>query len=466
MNIIKLQIKKLHGYIDKTILFDSKINILVGINGSGKTSVLNIISWLLQPSIPNLCTTVFDSITLDFIFDNHKCVICCTQTDRELKYVLTHPSRKNLQPLVVQLMHLGESFRQIRTNQTDDIRRSMYSALKPEKKELSTWRLIQKIPSPIVVGLERTVGGDGVELHISESKAISLGAMPESESGRDENNPMRRVKQLARDAFSRYRAHMLTLNNSFRDQIMVSAFDTGMLDGISHTKKTSKQPTLKIGEVEALEVRIATFFAQESQFRQKHFGGDEENIGKIANTYLLKLKRILNESEKHKGRDHDSGTQIVLASQVARITKLLQEAESLDANSKQAATEIDRYVKSINRFLIDSAKELYFDQATGNLSFRLTDKQGVVIAEDRAVDVLSSGEKQILILLTYLAFIPGKVFIIDEPELSLHPKWQEEFMEAMKTLMPEGTQLILATHSPALVGKNSNFCKVLLPYNE
>jgi transposase InsO family protein len=52
----------LHGYLDKDIRFNSDINLLVGINGSGKTSVLNIISWLLQPAIPHLCVTEFKEL--------------------------------------------------------------------------------------------------------------------------------------------------------------------------------------------------------------------------------------------------------------------------------------------------------------------------------------------------------------------------------------------------------------------
>ncbi|MBK7680426.1 MAG: ATP-binding protein [Chitinophagaceae bacterium] len=59
----------------------------------------------------------------------------------------------------------------------------------------------------------------------------------------------------------------------------------------------------------------------------------------------------------------------------------------------------------------------------------------------------------------------GTIFIIDEPELSLHPKWQEDFLAAVEALTPKNTQLIIATHSPIIVGNNADYCKVLLPYN-
>ena len=70
-------------------------------------------------------------------------------------------------------------------------------------------------------------------------------------------------------------------------------------------------------------------------------------------------------------------------------------------------------------------------------------------------------------LFTYLSFNTqgGNLFIIDEPELSLHPKWQEDFLPNVEKLMPKNAQLLIATHSPIIVGKKKEYCTVLLPYN-
>ena len=66
---------------------------------------------------------------------------------------------------------------------------------------------------------------------------------------------------------------------------------------------------------------------------------------------------------------------------------------------------------------------------------------------------LSSGEKQILILLTEALLQVDKpvVYIADEPELSLHVKWQEKLLESIVTL-GRLKQIIVATHSPDIVG--------------
>ncbi|WP_353617106.1 AAA family ATPase [Rhizobium sp. EC-SD404] len=67
---------------------------------------------------------------------------------------------------------------------------------------------------------------------------------------------------------------------------------------------------------------------------------------------------------------------------------------------------------------------------------------------------LSSGEKQIFVLISHLIFNPlikkANVLIIDEPEISLHVRWQEIFVESVLNANDQ-TQLILATHSPSIV---------------
>lgn len=66
---------------------------------------------------------------------------------------------------------------------------------------------------------------------------------------------------------------------------------------------------------------------------------------------------------------------------------------------------------------------------------------------------LSSGEKQIIYRLGFILkdfdTIKGGIIIIDEPEISLHPKWQIHFKKLLLEIF-KGTdvQIIIATHSP------------------
>lgn len=71
------------------------------------------------------------------------------------------------------------------------------------------------------------------------------------------------------------------------------------------------------------------------------------------------------------------------------------------------------------------------------------------------LEMLSSGEQHELVILYELLFrVPdNSLVLIDEPELSLHVLWQEQFLkdiEEMATL--SNFRVILATHSPEIIG--------------
>ena len=65
---------------------------------------------------------------------------------------------------------------------------------------------------------------------------------------------------------------------------------------------------------------------------------------------------------------------------------------------------------------------------------------------------LSSGEKQMLIILLTALVQDEKHFIMimDEPEISLHPDWQENLIDNIRKLNAN-VQIIIATHSPSIV---------------
>lgn len=72
---------------------------------------------------------------------------------------------------------------------------------------------------------------------------------------------------------------------------------------------------------------------------------------------------------------------------------------------------------------------------------------------------LSSGEKQLLILMAHARFgsVKGRTFIVDEPELSLHMRWQEMLVDALIE-GNQDNQFIFATHSPEIVGYHVENC--------
>ena len=70
----------------------------------------------------------------------------------------------------------------------------------------------------------------------------------------------------------------------------------------------------------------------------------------------------------------------------------------------------------------------------------------------------SSGELSFIALLVHLAFCvnDSSFILIDEPENSLHPKWQNEYFELLKGAIGYNRcKVIVATHSPLIIASAS-----------
>src|SRR5690606_11602866 len=105
-------------------------------------------------------------------------------------------------------------------------------------------------------------------------------------------------------------------------------------------------------------------------------------------------------------------------------------------------------LNTVNSFYKDSSKKLEID-AVGQLVVHRPN--GSICT----IEGLSSGERQLLVIFAHSFFnrpnSKNQVFIIDEPELSLHLGWQEKFSETISSINPN-SQYILATHSPEIIG--------------
>lgn len=74
-----------------------------------------------------------------------------------------------------------------------------------------------------------------------------------------------------------------------------------------------------------------------------------------------------------------------------------------------------------------------------------------------SIDKLSTGESQIVFRGTYLlkniTILDGSVVFIDEPEMSMHPSWQQKILSYYKGLFNNRAQLIIATHSQGVISE-------------
>lgn len=77
------------------------------------------------------------------------------------------------------------------------------------------------------------------------------------------------------------------------------------------------------------------------------------------------------------------------------------------------------------------------------------------------IHCLSSGEKNDFIMFFQLIFgvEPSSVVLIDEPEISLHIEWQQDYIDRLISICAmNGIQAIVATHSPNIVTSHLDLC--------
>lgn len=143
--------------------------------------------------------------------------------------------------------------------------------------------------------------------------------------------------------------------------------------------------------------------------------------------------------------------------------KMLNYPEKADMIQKR----IDTFFKLVNTLFKETGKEITIDPQNNTLVFSIQKTEEEYLTADGKLlagtdgqifyganrkiqlDQLSSGEKQMLLILTtvFLQEEKPNVLLMDEPEISLHISWQDRLIEWIRQLNPY-CQVILTTHSP------------------
>ena len=145
---------------------------------------------------------------------------------------------------------------------------------------------------------------------------------------------------------------------------------------------------------------------------------------------------------------------------VSRIMYMLNQDETLtmlDARKKVTEEingifnilELDVKLKGISR---DGKNMPIFENSQG---------------EEFDINELSSGEKQLFLRTLSIKMLEPEdsIILIDEPELSLHPKWQQQIIKVYQNI-GKNNQIIVATHSPHILGSVPSKNIIILSKNE
>ncbi len=141
-----------------------------------------------------------------------------------------------------------------------------------------------------------------------------------------------------------------------------------------------------------------------------------------------------------------------------------QDNSSLDKlTSKGEYTNYEDFHRTSKIFRFENAFNNFFDTIKfEGVDEEATDEKKVTFSKNEkniAIDDLSTGEKQIVFrgaqLLKNSRNLNGGIVLIDEPELSMHPKWQSKIFDYYTGLFSQGdtqtAQVFFATHSENVI---------------
>jgi len=447
MKILRFRADKLHGYLNFDLNFESNLVFLTGINGSGKTSIVRSIIALLTPSAVTLAemeyasvsvtvSTIDGELTIQSERSEDEIILRCTTVDGDLRI-----------PKLRKEAFESRSHFLVR-------QRDFYREQEAMSIQNPTLAAIDKLPTPMFLDLERRYQEGGrLRRGLDESRGRASPVNPLAGSIRDSLDV---AGGLAERAYRNYLAGRSQRTDNLKQQMVLLAFRLSKeeRDFDLIPSATERRDVLK--KIARNEKVLPDSLSQ--------IGISVDSIGDIVLPFFSRVREVVRELPSRKMLEGEGMTDKAIKSmqewsaispQVRQIDQLVELIEQYNSDVSAIFSPINSYLVSVNSFLTDSNKELSFD-SSGNLQVEITPD-----AMPRPITALSSGERQLVVILTHLAFNQqakrANVLIIDEPELSLHVRWQELFVDAVLGASP-GIQLILATHSPGIIRGRQDSC--------
>lgn len=478
--IRKIRIYGLHGL--KSVFevdFVEGVNCLYGVNGSGKTTIINLVTACLSCNFDSLAKIQFSSVHIFITKSGNK---------RPLKFLEVTREDSGLSDE-------GEDFFDVITTK-NKLRYKSYE-LSWLKDSFDGKRMRFEVDGDIVSyppshKVKNTLDIDGLSDKITSSINLThlpLTRMHASEAFDFEDNDYdiinnfkrRRVSQddisklldTGTQVITRIQKDFGDLYRKKQDEINVELeglkqkiLNRLLIDKDQLNKNTNEVLRRAVNHRYDLK-DIISKLEEADIFPDKGRVVEHFEVWELAIRELQEAKQEFEEQPRGKNFDHkvlktymDAHSRALsFASTFERFFSVVDDVKEMQKRKEKKMSIFDDFKKTVNMFLHN--KNLVLSK---NMEFLISSsfrhgKESV--ASKISLSELSSGEKHIIAILGRVALQENEssVFVADEPELSLHLEWQRKILPAVRSLSPS-MQIIVATHSPAIIPDDANMIDV------
>jgi predicted ATPase len=411
-----IEIKGFWGQHTVKTTFHNDVNIFIGLNGTGKTTFMNIMQAVLAVDLEELSNLQFESITLRIMKGGSTRKI---QVDKNPDDLLEYKS------LTYQISRTKYKFPIL----SEDLHYNRYRSGRLHPK-------LQREIDELKEQVEKMIGLSFLSVYREDN------VDPDEYRNRRKpiiNSVDLKLLRLMND-FTTYQlqieSEISSLSTKFQKDVLKSMLFNPDFDNVSITKRID----LDKEGLEDIKLRLQNAYRDLGILDKKITEGIELHVSSISQAAEAINKSIENEGES------------VYVQHVTPLT-LLRRTKKIISLSTKLQEDKQKIYKPIYDYL-----NLLKEFVQGK-TFTTSQKShgGLIVHKAKEafpIDQLSSGEKQLIILLTEALLQKRKetIFLADEPELSLHISWQRKILPSLNELNPNA-QIIVATHSPEIVGK-------------
>lgn len=437
MKINKLIVEKLYGLYNYDINFFDDVTFLYGENGCGKTTILDILGSIVTGKLYRLFDYDFNRITLIY---NQNDFIIISKHSNEL--VVNY--RENNQLKRNNLLNMDEKFNKNNVNNRQYI-------FFQYANEFPFLRDIAKMFNYVYLPLDRTYKLD--EYYNAEFNSFySLYGFEELENLKKRSFSMTQIAELVVNKYNRANRDISFIDNEFRNNILKSFSE---IYSIKNPDELFDKIFINIEKekiiTEANRIKEEYIKILDNLNILKDIKKDEyENYFQefIADIYSIK-------------KSSDIGTisarimkSLIKYQELLRLDSIIKIADDVENKKNKVRKPLLDFLNIVNDFIGKGLVKKELKLAKNGRPYLFVEPNKRISLND-----LSSGEKQIVIFFAYLVLhlkqnLEG-IFIVDEPEMSLHLYWQKIFVDKIQEANPN-IQLIFATHAPEIIGVRRN----------